>query len=557
MKARPLAAAITVVAALLAAPAGTTAASAATSASVPASNQLAGAGRWITDAAGRVVIVHGVNMPSKTTPATPQSLNFGDDDAALLNRLGINAVRLTVERYAVEPHPGQFDAGYVAQFAAAMQMLAQHGIDTLIDFHQDDFGPVFFDNGYPDWMTVTDGLPNLFFSPYPTGYFDNPAENRAYDHVWANDLDTTGNNHLQDDDAGILGYVAAQLRNQPGLLGYEIMNEPWPGTAYPQCVNPVTGCPAFDQGEFSAYYQHVAPAIRAADPKHIVWYEPLVTFNQGVPTFVTPPSVSNRGFAFHDYSPCGDAQSFPIVGLSPGPQCDSMDQKVLSNALAFSQSSGDPLLETEFGATMDTTTIARELGDYDQAMMPWLWWSYTRYVVALDANNALTPATDNDVNWALADTLARPYPQLVSGTPTGWSYDPSAKVFHLSYSTQRASGGSSFGAGALTDVAVPSVTFPKGYSVSVQGGTVASAAGAPVLVIASCAGAATVTVTVSAAPATQPSSCSSVAAAATGAATVTGLPMTSSPASDVAPAALAAVGGVVAIGGRRRRSAAR
>ncbi len=75
------------------------------------------AGRWMVDRQGRVVIVHGVNMPSKWLPAHPAGLDFGSDDAELLATSGFNAVRLTVERYAVEPAPGRFDAGYVAKFA--------------------------------------------------------------------------------------------------------------------------------------------------------------------------------------------------------------------------------------------------------------------------------------------------------------------------------------------------------------------------------------------------------------------------------------------------------
>jgi endoglycosylceramidase len=475
-------------------------------ASADVTGQLGHAGRWIVDAQGRVVLVHGVNVPTKSLPAYPAALNFGDDDAALLQRLGFNAVRLTVERYAVEPSPGRFDAAYVAQFASTMRTLAAHGIRSLLDFHQDDYGPVFWDNGYPDWMTVTDGLPNLFFSPFPTQYFDNPALNRAFDHLWADDVGPSGR-PLQEDDGSILAYVATQLRSAPGLLGYEIINEPWPGTQYPQCVQPGTGCKAFDQGAFSAYYRRVATAIRAADPDHLVWYEPLVTFNQGVPTYVTPPPISDRGFAFHDYSICGAADDAGSP-VSAGTLCQSRDQQVLSNAEAFSASSGDPLLETEWGATMNTSTIATLLDEYDQAMVPWLFWSYTRYVTALDAGGKLKPATDGDVNWSIAGVLSRPYPQLVSGTPQAWSYDPASQTFTLRYSTARAGGGGAFVPGAETDVAVPQVAYPHGYGVSVSGGRGGAGGGGPGLGVVSCPGG-TVSITVSPALTGMTSTCGS------------------------------------------------
>jgi endoglycosylceramidase len=95
-----------------------------------------------------------------------------------------NAVRITVERYAVEPAPGQLDSAYLAHIADTVKTLARHGILSLIDFHQDEYGPVFYDNGYPAWMTVTDGLPNVFEVGFPLQYLFNPALERAFDHLW-------------------------------------------------------------------------------------------------------------------------------------------------------------------------------------------------------------------------------------------------------------------------------------------------------------------------------------------------------------------------------------
>jgi hypothetical protein len=45
----------------------------------------------------------------------------------------------------------------------------------------------------------------------------------------------------------------------------------------------------------SAYYDRIVPAIRAADPAHMIFYEPLSTFNQGVSTSVAPPDHAHVG----------------------------------------------------------------------------------------------------------------------------------------------------------------------------------------------------------------------------------------------------------------------
>lgn len=469
-----------------------------------AAEHLGHAGRWLTDEVGRVLIIHGVNMPSKLLPATAQSLNFGDDDAALLARLGFNAVRLTVERYAVEPHPGQFDDAYVSQFAETVRMLAGHGILSLIDFHQDEYGPAFLDNGYPDWMTNTDGInPLVVYAPFPLQYVVSPSQNRAWDNLWANapDVRTSGTPQpLQSDDAELLAHVAAGLKDEPGLLGYEIINEPWPGLQYPICYSLAgDGCPDFDKGPVSDYYKTIVPAIRAADPTHMIWYEPLSSFNQGNPTFIDSPNDPDLGFAFHDYPLCGSAVDDSV----PDPRCVEQDVAVQENAVARSAATGEPLLETEFGATMHLPTITRLLNLYDQYTMPWMWWSYTRYMVKLDANSKLLDASDANVNWPLVDALTRPYPQLVSGTPVSWSFDPATKTFNMRYSTARADGNGSFPTGSVTEIhvdAVPARLYPNGYGITVEGGMVLSSPGADVLKVASCDGSSGVTITISVTP---------------------------------------------------------
>ncbi|CAJ1497731.1 hypothetical protein [[Mycobacterium] holstebronense] len=91
-------------------------------------------------------------------------------------------------------------------------------------------------------------------------------------------------------------------------------------------------------------------------------------------------------------------------------------------------------------------------------------------------------------------TLAQPYPLAVAGTPGAWSFADG--TFSFSYSTEMASGSGHFAAGTQTEISVPALQYPDGYQVSVTGGHVVSAPGAPVLVIASDSAASTITVTV-------------------------------------------------------------
>ncbi len=125
------------------------------------------------------------------------------------------------------PAPGDYDAAYLKSFAKTQRQLARAGIFSLIDFHQDQLGPLYNGRGFADWFLIDDGLPNSA-QPFPQGYFDNPALNRAYDHLWANDPGPGGVG-LQDRFAAGWARVAARFARRRGVLGYDIFNEPWPG----------------------------------------------------------------------------------------------------------------------------------------------------------------------------------------------------------------------------------------------------------------------------------------------------------------------------------------
>src|SRR5207247_2621805 len=133
------------------------------------------AGRWITDAEGRVVIVHGVNMVSKRPPYAPDAAGFSEDDAAFLEAEGYNAVRLGLIYKAVEPQPGHYDEAYLDRIKATADMLGRHGIVSLLDFHQDLYNERFQGEGWPDWAVSDDGLPAQPALGFPYNYLFMPA----------------------------------------------------------------------------------------------------------------------------------------------------------------------------------------------------------------------------------------------------------------------------------------------------------------------------------------------------------------------------------------------
>ncbi len=112
-------------------------------------------GRWLIDADGRVLLVHGVNMVEKSAPYYPAAAGFSDADAVWLAQNGFRVVRVGVLATGLMPTPGVVDTAYIQQIASTVDDLASHFIFSLIDFHQDGWGPVVGSDGFPAWMTLT------------------------------------------------------------------------------------------------------------------------------------------------------------------------------------------------------------------------------------------------------------------------------------------------------------------------------------------------------------------------------------------------------------------
>ena len=446
------------------------------------------AGRWVTDADGRVVILHGVNMVYKVPPYAPDAAGFGANDAAFLQDHGFNSVRLGVLHVGVEPQPGAYDAGYLARIARTVQTLGDHGVFSLLDFHQDMYNERFQGEGEPDWSVQDDGLPAAPQTGFPGNYIAMPALERAFDHFWQNSSGPDGPG-LQERYAQAWAHVAARFQGNPFVMGDDLFNEPWPGSQWPTCAN-LEGCPAFDQAYLAPFMKSVIAAIRSADPSLVTYYEPNVLFDFGADTSIGSPGDSRSGMSFHDYCVVGNF-GIPQSGLA-GMGCDQAEQRVFQNADAQSQRTGDALLLTEWGSTDSATTLTRVADEADAQLMPWTEWAYCG---CEDPTGSIPPATEGlvldpskpptgaNVKAEKLAILARPHPDAVAGTPLSLA----SSGYRFAWSTARAGGHGRFPAGSLTTYFVPGLR--SGYTVSVRGGRAVSKANAKLLQVESLPGA--------------------------------------------------------------------
>jgi endoglycosylceramidase len=414
-------------------------------------------------------------MVNKTAPYTPVAAGFGDADATWLADNGFRAVRVGILATGLMPTPGIVDTGYVAEIKKTVDDLAKHQVFSLIDFHQDGWGPTVGSDGFPAWATLTGTAVNNPNAMFPTYYEDNPALQQAFQSFWDGAKGPDGHD-LRDDYAAMLGAVAKELAGEPYVIGWDLFNEPWPGTTWNACLNDANGCPSLDEGELGPAYAKAVVAIRGAGDEHLIFGEPFVTFNFGYSTtsIPVPGGDANAGMSFHVY-----------------PLLQTEVPSVLDKAVSWSTQTKGALLNTEWGAVTDVPTLTKTTAALDSALVPWLFWSYCCELVPMLGQ---APGGKNLVA-STASVLIRPYPLAVAGTPQALTVDPTARTLSFTWSTARPGGGA-FAAGTVTSFEIPALTYPDGYTVTATNGSVTSAACAPVLTVAAEAGAKTVTVEV-------------------------------------------------------------
>ncbi|SFD98080.1 endoglycosylceramidase [Actinopolyspora alba] len=418
------------------------------------------AGRWLVDEHGRRMLLHGVNNVDKTAPYVRPGDGFTVTarDAELLAGHGFNTVRLGVSFDALMPRRGDVDEAYLDRVAGVVDTLGEQGIHVLLDNHQDGLGPDWGGNGFPDWAVETEPFPGEPNPGFPL-YYLMPSMNKAWSEVWSNSdgaIDYLG-------DA--LAALAERVSDEPAVLGIELLNEPWPGAAFPSCFP--AGCPAFDR-RYQEVHEKLTARIRRADPDVPVFWEPNATWNQLMPTHMAEPPLTPRiaaeqvVFSFHDY--CIASQAAIYLGL---PEqlvgvCSAQHDTTWKNADSFVERANVPALVTEFGDS-DPRVLANTLDRADSRFVGWHYWHYTS-IFGPDPG-------DDPFRSEIGDQLVRTYPQATAGTPESMRFDATTGEFEYTYRPDPT-------IPKPTEIYVSDRHYESGYSVTVRGGRLTSEPGA-------------------------------------------------------------------------------
>ena len=335
-----------------------------------------------------------------------------------------------------------------------------------------------------------------------------PGVATAYSHFWRNDV--VGN--LQGEFDSIWTRVAAHFRNNPSVIGYDPFNEP-----YGQGLPPAGTGAAFD-AELQCFYVGRAnpgrsqsgqpitcppddpkvgliPRIEAADPNHLVFYEPNYTTDSGPANHIGPMPFPRLVLNFHDYCflhiPNGPES--PNFGTVCGPQEKIVFTERARDRVHDStpqQPGGPAWLLTEFGATTDAADLARVTTDADAHLSGWIYWQWLNYDDPTGSHTSgLWPPTAPTP--AMLEVLSQPYASAIAGTPSAMSFDPRSGRFTLRFrSNPRIT--------EPTVIFVPvTMHYPEGYCATAPGARITSAPNAPYLDVENGSQAADVTVSIS------------------------------------------------------------
>jgi endoglycosylceramidase len=421
------------------------------------------------------------------------------DDFAQMRALGFDVVRLVLNWSQLEPTAGTYSSTYLARVAQVVGWARQQGVYVILDMHQDQYSryilpasktvapsgctPSGGSDGAPSWAVLTDSKPGC--AMYGIDEL-NPAESAAFANFWQNATVPGPRGHapgtgLQDHYIGALAALATRFEGDPAVLGYELMNEPQPGSTgstpagngyesssqdlypfYTRAIEALTGvrdgrstCPV--TAPTSVTNACAYPQLASVDRQQI-FYEPLAYRNLvDFSLQVSAPfsSYPNLVFAPHVYTYAFTIEQ-DLLGLpaKPGgfpPNFTFGYQTAESEAQAMHSA----VFVTEFGDSSgtDSTILANELAAQEATQTGatlWAWkglskapgtcwctrWQHSSYQTTSNGtpgkgNPKATPSKADLLIASRQRLLMRVSPTATSGRLEAYSYDPSTRTFAM------------------------------------------------------------------------------------------------------------------------------
>ena len=403
----------------------------------------------LRDPAGRDVVMRGLNVGgrSKFAPFLPFSI---DGEAALadvraaaadffarFDAWGLDTTRLTFSWEAWEPVEGERDARYLARYEALVDAAWAAGVRVIVDMHQDVFSSSLCGDGFPPWTitNITTDDPHHDCPFWYLDYFGGSGEvAEAFDQFWS---DATG---VRTKFATMWEDLAAHFAGHPGVVGFELLNEPAHGNAPDRDV--------WKDEVLSPFHADLAARLRAIAPEALVFYD-----EAGL------DAVGGASESFH--RPAGDGLVFaphmydPTVYIGLGWD-GSSPEPALEAFATFGAATGTPVLIGEFGVKDGMPDgdawVAAVMDGMDRFRLSATLWEYSQDDELWNEENFSIVDADGTER-AVLDGYVRPWLRAVAGTASSGTWDAEAGRAEAQWTAT---------AGGVTEIRVPSRLFPEG-----------------------------------------------------------------------------------------------
>ncbi len=314
----------------------------------------------------RELILNGINIIIKDA-GRGYLCGMEKEEFKQMSDWGFNVIRLGIIWDGLEPEPGVYNDSMFLCLDERISWAREYGLYVILDMHQDLYS-VQFSDGAPEWATITDDQPHYTGAVWSDAYLISPAVQTAFDNFWNNTAASDGVG-IQDHYALLWKYIALRYADEPTVIGYDLMNEPFIGSEassfFPAMVGAYAeifqeeiqeaglgaeelmgmwGHPegratilenmtdtaiyskvvcavqemnqAFESTTLMDMYTRVAEAIREVDPVHILFLEHSYFSNPGVPsgiqriTYSDGSTEDNMAYAPHGYDLVVDTKAY-------------------------------------------------------------------------------------------------------------------------------------------------------------------------------------------------------------------------------------------------------
>ena len=426
------------------------------------------------DEKGRTRLFNGMNIDDKLLDSKEFRYNLDEDFFKKYKARGFDFIRLAVTWQNLEPEMEKYNETYLKSIDKIFELAEKYEVYILLDMHQDIYsanGGKSVGDGAPEWAVITDGAkPRMPIFVWADGYFFGRWVHHSFDHFWNND--SVCGKGLQDRYCELWKMLAARYGDSPALFGFDLMNEPFPGSdsrkMFIRLVGSVAGnvllnkkinrgklvksvvkrdtkttldciggdvirdvmkrvdsaASEFDIKKYSPFLNKTASAIREVTKNGIIMMEQSYICNSGIRQSVPPITVNGEREALQCFGP--HAYDFSVD--TPLYQYANADRvKAFFTEMRNTQLRLDvPVVAAEGGGCSDNKDTswfphAYELLDFfDEKKWSQSYWDYH----------------GDDLDAPLMNMLSRTHPVAVAGEIKAYSYDREKSVFTLSFTSE-------------------------------------------------------------------------------------------------------------------------